>query len=107
EKFSAAAVTGTGTATLPLPISSSRSGFAPALELSYDSGRGNGIFGFGWGLSLASVSRRADKGIPRYDDSDVFLLSGAEDLVPVDGPETPRDGYRVKAFRPRVEGLFA
>jgi RHS repeat-associated protein len=54
----------------------------------------------------------------------VFILSGAEDLVPAfkrnpDGSlvldkqgnpvsdEEPRDGYTIKRYRPRIEGLFA
>jgi len=35
--------------------------------------------------SLPSITRKTDKGLPRYDDaqeSDTFILSGAEDLVP-------------------------
>ena len=75
--------------TLPIPTSPGRSGFGPTLSLGYDSGRGNGPFGFGWSLSLPAITRKTDKGLPRYHDAiDVFLLSGAEDLVPVlDGAE--------------------
>src|SRR3954470_13096822 len=86
EKFSANPVTGTGSMSVPLAFSPGRSGFGPQLALSYDSGSGNGIFGFGWGLSLPSITRKTEKGLPRYrdaDESDVFILSGAEDLVPV------------------------
>lgn len=115
EKFAANPVTGTGSMSIPLAISPGRSGFAPQLELSYDSGAGNGVFGLGWNLSLPSITRKTDKGLPRYQDlkeSDVFILSGAEDLVPVlktDGTadETLRDGYRIRKYRPRIEGLFA
>jgi hypothetical protein len=86
EKFAANPVTGTGSMTVPIATSPGRSGFGPQLSLSYDSGAGNGPFGFGWSLSLPSITRKTDKGLPRYDDateSDVFILSGAEDLVPV------------------------
>ncbi|MFH0343752.1 MAG: SpvB/TcaC N-terminal domain-containing protein [Chromatiales bacterium] len=72
--------------TVPIATSSGRSGFGPQLSLSYDSGAGNGPFGFGWSLSLPSITRKTDKGLPKYqdtDESDVFILSGAEDLVPV------------------------
>jgi hypothetical protein len=31
---------------------------------------------------LCKGARKTEKGLPRYDDSDVFVLSGAEDLVP-------------------------
>jgi RHS repeat-associated protein len=114
EKFAANPVTGTGSMSVPIATSSGRSGFGPQLSLSYDSGAGNGIFGLGWNLSLPSITRKTDKGLPRYwdaEESDVFILSGAEDLVPVlkDGivDETLRDGYRIRQYRPRIEGLFA
>ena len=53
---------------------------------AFDSGACNGIFGLGWNLSLPSITRKTDKGLPHYWDcseSDVFILFGAEDLVPV------------------------
>src|SRR5689334_5971341 len=86
EKFTANPATGTGSLSVPLAASPGRSGFGPQLSLSYDSGAGNGPFGFGWSLSLPAISRKTDKGLPQYrdaDESDVFLLSGAEDLVPM------------------------
>ena len=122
EKFAANPVTGTGSMTVPVFTSPSRSGFGPQLSLSYDSGAGNGPFGFGWSLSLPSITRRTDKGLPKYFDAeefDIFILSGAEDLVPVlvDGTDgwqrQPFDspanepGYIVQRYRPRIEGLFA
>src|SRR5688572_17915348 len=85
EKFAANPVTGTGSMTVPLPLTPGRSGFSPELTLSYDSGSGNGPFGLGWSLSLPAITRKTDKGLPRYadsDESDVFILSGTEDLVP-------------------------
>jgi len=72
--------------SVPIAASPGRSGFGPKLSLSYDSGAGNGPFGFGWSLSLPSITRKTDKGLPQYldaEESDVFILSGAEDLVPV------------------------
>src|ERR1041385_9137171 len=86
EKFTTNAVTGTGSLTVPIAVSPGRSGFGPQLSLSYDSGAGNGPFGIGWSLSLPSITRKTDKGLPQYRDSeesDVFIFSGAEDLVPV------------------------
>src|SRR5437870_13536951 len=88
EKFAANPVTGTGSMSVPIATSPGRSGFGPQLSLSYDSGAGNGPFGFGWNLSVPSITRKTDKGLPRYqdaDESDVFILSGAEDLVPAFG----------------------
>jgi len=115
EKFATNPVTGTGSVAVPLATTPGRSGFGPQLALSYDSGAGNGLFGFGWSLSLPSITRKTDKGLPRYRDaeeSDVYLLSGAEDLVPVvDEAGTRhrdvRGSFRVERYRPRVEGTFA
>src|SRR5215470_10376772 len=95
EKFAANPVTGTGSMSVPIATSPGRSGFGPQLSLSYDSGAGNGPFGFGWSLSLPQITRKTDKGLPQYfdgEESDVFILSGAEDLVPVLKP----DGTRFK-----------
>src|SRR4030095_7990699 len=86
EKFGANPVTGTGSMTVPIATSPGRAGFGPQLSLSYDSGAGNGPFGLGWNLSLPAITRKTDKGLPKYqdaDESDVFILSGAEDLVPI------------------------
>ncbi|AUX35897.1 MULTISPECIES: SpvB/TcaC N-terminal domain-containing protein [Sorangium] len=116
EKFSANPVTGTGSFSIPLPLSPGRAGFGPAMAVTYDSGAGNGPFGAGWQLSIPRIARKTDKGLPRYDDaheSDVFVLSGAEDLVParsLDGAELDRyetEDERVIRYRPRVEGAFA
>jgi RHS repeat-associated protein len=118
EKFAVNPATGTASLSVPVPATGGRPGAGPALSLSYDSGSGNGVFGFGWQLSVPAITRKTDKGIPRYDDaeeSDVFILSGAEDLVPILDGGRPRQIRRrvgatqwlVKTYRPRVEGLFA
>ncbi|MGB5637389.1 MAG: SpvB/TcaC N-terminal domain-containing protein, partial [Waterburya sp.] len=123
EKFAANPVTGTGSMSVPLATSPGRAGFGPQLSLSYDSGAGNGSFGFGWNLSLPSITRKTDKGLPQYldmEESDVFILSGAEDLVPVLAeaggqwhqeilPPRVVDGieYQIRRYRSRIEGLFA
>jgi RHS repeat-associated protein len=119
EKFTANPVMGTGAMTVPIAVSPGRSGFGPELSLSYNSGNGNGAFGFGWSLSVPCISRKTDKGLPRYFDvkeSDEFILSGAEDLVPVlknDGTRWTKtriiDGieYILHRYYPRIEGLFA
>src|SRR5947199_4799127 len=105
--------------SVPLATSPGRSGFGPQLTLAYDSGSGNGPFGFGWTLSTPAITRRTDKGLPGYtdadaDESDVFILSGSEDLVPVLNPDgrrhadnTSAPGWTIHRYRPRIEGLFA
>ncbi|HEY7275501.1 MAG TPA: SpvB/TcaC N-terminal domain-containing protein [Trebonia sp.] len=124
ETFAANPVTGTATMTVPIATSPGRAGFGPQLALNYDAGAGNGPFGFGWTLPLPAITRKTEKGLPRYDETDVFLLSGTEDLVPAyrrdasgdlvrDARGRPVvhedevDGYRVRRYRPRVEGAHA
>jgi RHS repeat-associated protein len=102
EKFSPDLHTGTGNFSIPLELPSGRNGFQPKLQLAYSTGAPNGPFGLGWTLGVPAVTRKTSKGIPRYDDGVVFILSGAEDLVDV-GP-APGGG---RAYRPRTEGLFA
>jgi hypothetical protein len=73
------------------------------------------------------IEVKTNLGIPRYKDSqesDVFLLAGAEDLVPIfmrdgDGEicidkitgepiihDENRDGYIVRRYSPRIEGTY-
>lgn len=132
EKFSVNAVNGTASFSIPLPFAPAR-GASPALSLSYNSGSGNGIFGLGWNLSLPSIKRKTDKGLPQYFDnidSDIFLFSEAEDLVPEfqkepngifsvdavtggyiifekDYPITAPHTHKIRFYKPRTEGLFA
>lgn len=120
EKFDINYFTGTASLTVPIYTTPSRSDFYPKLSLSYDSaGKGNGIFGMGWNISIPSITRKTEKGLPRYLDSqnsDTFILSGSEDLVPTTKPgsseklcEETFDGedYVVQYYRPRIEGLFS
>jgi RHS repeat-associated protein len=107
ETFAPDLQTGTGNFSVPIAVATGRSGFQPHLNLVYSSGQGNGPFGLGWSLSVPGVARKTAKGVPRYrdeaaepDEWDTFILSGAEDLVPL-----PKDG--LLRFRPRTEGLFA
>ena len=122
EKFGANPVSGTGSLSIPIFATGCRSDFYPKLSMSYDSGSGNGPFGLGWSLSVPSIARKTDKGLPCYadvDQSDVFILSEAEDLVPKlvqNGSDWIREtypgslngeAYTVYRYRPRIEGLFA
>src|SRR5688572_1048673 len=110
EKFSPEPYTGTGNSNVPIALPPGRNGFQPQLSLVYSTGNGNGPFGLGWNLSIPGISRKTSHGIPRYldrssepKDWDTFILSGAEDLVPIPNATSP-GGYR---YLPRTEGLFA
>jgi RHS repeat-associated protein len=122
ETFQPNLFTGTGNFTVPIATSPGRNGFGPQLSLQYSTGNGNGPFGLGWQLTIPRLTCKTEKGLPRYDAAAVFVLSGAEDLVPclkreIDHatgeprwtPEEPiiRGDYTVARYRPRTEGLFA
>ena len=118
EKLSVGQATGTASLSVPVFASPARSDFGPRLTLRYDSGAGNGPYGIGWNLAVPSITRKTATGLPRYDDAantDVFILSGAEDLVPVLDGGVPvvstrtvgGSSYVVTAYRPRVESGFA
>jgi RHS repeat-associated protein len=120
ETFQPNPFTGTGNLSIPIYTSPCRD-FEPKLSLDYSSGSGNDIFGIGFSLSIPNISRKTEKGLPIYEDldSDTFILSNAEDLVPKlvendgkwikDEMVTTIDDeqYKVRGYRPRTEGLFA
>jgi hypothetical protein len=81
EKFAVNAANGTATLSIPLPFSPAREA-GPAFRLDYNSGAGNGVFGLGWSLRLPSIKRKTEGELPGYVDSDTFIFSDAEDLVP-------------------------
>ena len=91
EKFSVSAATGTASLAVPVATSPGRAGFGPSLSLSYDSGAGNGPFGLGWKISLPAITRKTDKGLPRYiDDPDTGHVHPDRRR----GPGPVRDGAR-------------
>jgi hypothetical protein len=107
EKFLVNAMNGTASFTVPVPLSPGRNGGTPALALGYNSGSGNSAFGLGWSLDVHCIHRRTEKRLPEYKDgdhSDVFVLSGVDDLVPEPGQDPLS---KVVRYRPRIEGLFA
>jgi Salmonella virulence plasmid 65kDa B protein len=115
EKVEAQAFNGSASYSIALAVSPGRDGRGPALSLGYSSGGGNGPFGLGWSLSVPSITRKTDKRLPTYEDvreSDVFVLAGAEDLVPLHDDAgqrvvRARMGFNVYPYRPRVAGAFA
>jgi hypothetical protein len=115
ETFKVNAATGTASFSVPLPISAPGRVLPPALSLGYDGGAGQGPFGAGFSLSAPQIARKTDKKVPEYldsEDSDLFVLSGAEDLVPMLDAQgarlvTTSATERRERFRPRVEGGFS
>ncbi|MCP4541745.1 MAG: hypothetical protein GY832_31825 [Chloroflexi bacterium] len=76
----------TGTASYPykFQVAPGVAGFEPQLSLSYNGGNANGPWGLGWKLSVPSIQRQTDEGLPSYDDgADRFIYSSGEKLVPL------------------------
>ncbi|MEM9458242.1 MAG: SpvB/TcaC N-terminal domain-containing protein [Myxococcota bacterium] len=124
EKFSVNPATGAGSMSVGVAVPPGR-GLSPEITVGYSTGAGNGPFGLGWSAAVPSVARKTDKGLPRYrdaydassDDSDTFVLGGAEDLVPVMEPQPDGSWARKPPlwspgelrfhYRPRTEGNFS
>jgi hypothetical protein len=111
EKFDVKLATGTGFLSIPIPTPPCRD-FSPQLNLNYNSANGNGIFGLGWELNQDFITRKTDKGIPRYLDDDIVLFMG-EDLVPLnldeEGqilPDERRGEFLVRRYARSVEESF-
>ncbi|MFH2124142.1 MAG: toxin TcdB middle/N-terminal domain-containing protein [Pseudomonadota bacterium] len=103
ESFEPQLNSGTSSYQVPLAVLPGRNGFMPELALTYNSGNANGPFGLGWKLTLPSIQRQTDKGLPlytlwptgdgfdndndgttdEYDEFDTLIYDGGEELVPV------------------------
>ncbi|WP_434709699.1 toxin [Pseudomonas sp. R1-1] len=112
--------TGAPSFELPIPTSAGR-GWDPQLSLSYSSQSGNGAFGIGWNLlGVGQISRRTNKGVPRFSDHDKIIGPDGEEWMPeleLDGSiksrlESSYNGteigpHRVVRYWPRIESDFA
>ena len=96
EKFTVNPVNGTASVAIPLPLHAGPRR-RHALDLAtYNSGGGNGLFGLGWSLGCGDSSphRQGPPALRGCADSDTFLLSGADDLVPASAGTMRGDGGR-------------
>ncbi len=97
----------TGTSSFPVKFVAppGRAGLQPALDLAYNGGNGNGPWGMGWKLSIPSIQRRTENGLPSYDDTkDEFIYNDGEKLVPLtDGAYRFENEGQFMRFR-RLEG---
>jgi hypothetical protein len=74
----------TGTSSYPVKFTAApgRVGFQPEISLNYNGGNANGPWGMGWELSIPSIQRRTEEGLPSYDDGqDTFIFHNGEKLV--------------------------
>jgi hypothetical protein len=77
NSWSAVGPTGTAGFELPVPTTAGR-GYDPQLTLRHNSNSGNGPFGVGWGIDISRISRRTNKGVPRYTVHDEIVNQNGE-----------------------------
>ena len=113
--WGAVGMTGAASLQIPLPVSAGR-GHAPAINLSYLSSLGNGPFGMGWAAPAGSIGRSTLKGVPAYNDDDVFTGPSGAELIPESTTQTRivnrynglqlDTSYSVLRYVPRYETTF-
>ena len=120
EKFAANPVSGTGSMSVPIATSPGGPVLGRSFPCPTTPAQATDPLGLAGAFLFRPSRRKTDKGLPRYRDgeeSDGFILSGAEDLVPVlvesNGqwqsemlPLRTVDGksYRIQRYRPRTRG---
>jgi hypothetical protein len=101
RNFTTSLASGTSSYGVDIAVPPAVGGFAPKLSLEYDSGGGLSEVGLGWRLGgVPSIRRRVDQGLPRFDDTDAFELSGVgipSDLLEV-APGIFRPEYETGSF---------
>ena len=96
ERFQPDLLRGTGNYSIPISALEGPNRLKPDLQLRYSTGQGNGPFGLGWRLNLMEIRRRTDRGLPKYDANDEFLLGESDILVHLGGAR----------YRPRSDTQF-
>ena len=120
KSWGAVGPTGAASFELPIPTTAGR-GWDAQFSLNYSSQSGNGPFGLSWHLAGAGqISRRTNKGVPRYTDHDEIIGVDGEVWMPeldVNGEIRFREEntyndvdigpHRVVRYWPQVESDFA
>src|SRR5512133_2919651 len=77
RNFTPSLSSGTAAYGIDIAVPPAIGGFGPSLSLDYDSGGGVSEVGLGWRLGgLPSLRRRTEDGLPKFDASDKFELTG-------------------------------
>lgn len=82
--------TGTAGYDIEIPVPPGTNGIEPQLVLQYSSSGKDSWTGYGWDLSLGKIERSIRKGLPQFNDQDIFemTLNGAfHELVLFSGSE--------------------
>ena len=96
KNFSLNSTTGSANYSIPIPFAPTRN-LSPEISLSYSSNNGHGAIGYGFDLHYPSIRRLTVDGVPSYDDSDRFSLSGVGELVTI-SDEIDAEGKRIISY---------
>jgi RHS repeat-associated protein len=88
--------TGIAQTSIPIEVPPGRLGLAPVLALAYSSNAGPGSYGHGWSMPLPRVHRSLRRGVPRYDETDTFVLEMPGALVDLEPVPGSANGYRAE-----------
>ena len=90
--------------SIPIDVPDGFDGVTPMLALNYSSGAGNSVAGIGWTFDVPYVERMTSRGLPEYDETDLFSSSGGDELVRITGDSA---GASIPAvYRSRFEKDF-
>ena len=76
ESFQTDLATGAATLSIPITTPPGRKNMQPKLGLSYSSNNSNGLCGVGWAIPQNAIQRSTKYGVPKYDNTDVFMFTG-------------------------------
>ena len=85
--------------SVPLKLLSGFAAATPKLALNYSSSAGSSLLGIGWSLQTPCIERATFRGLPTYDQDDLFAANGSDELVRVADGATP-------TYRARFEKAF-
>ncbi|MEO1234459.1 MAG: toxin TcdB middle/N-terminal domain-containing protein [Myxococcota bacterium] len=89
--------------TIPLTAPEGFPGVSPELSLRYASASGSGVVGMGWTMTHPTIERMTMRGVPRYDETDLFVADGGNELVRVSDGASPMEPA---IYRKRFESDF-
>jgi len=75
QSFQTEPFLGASSTSIPVSVPPGRKGLQPQINIGYSSAAGNGWLGVGWSLDFGYIERRTNKGIPKYDTSDIYCVS--------------------------------
>ena len=91
--------------SIPLAVPAGFPGVTPGLSFTYSSASGSSAIGMGWSMHWPSIERMTMRGVPQYNEGDLFVADGGNELVRVSARDLDADQPAI--YRNRFEKNFA